>query len=113
MTCSNCVLGKRAPPCLAKALLIRGLRNWQAASTASNCTTRTGYFASTFFQEGTNCRADAYGGTIRNRVRFLLELGSSIVGVGARPRRGAGVPRGHPAGFSAPMVQTAPSPVLL
>lgn len=40
-----------------------------------------GYLADTFLQDGTNHRTDAYGGSIANRARFLLELVQAVVEV--------------------------------
>ena len=53
-----------------------------------------GYLLDQFLQDGTNKRADQYGGSIENRVRFLLEVtdaaisvfGASRVGVHLAPR---------------------------
>lgn len=40
-----------------------------------------GYLVDTFLQDGTNLRTDAYGGSIANRARFLLELVQVLVEV--------------------------------
>jgi N-ethylmaleimide reductase len=52
-----------------------------------------GYLIDQFLRDGTNCRADAYGGSVANRARFLLEVveaacaiwGASRVGVRISP----------------------------
>jgi N-ethylmaleimide reductase len=54
----------------------------------------SGYLIEQFLLDGTNQRADAYGGSIENRARFLLEvtravidrLGANAVGVRLSPR---------------------------
>ncbi|MGP9707673.1 alkene reductase [Brachybacterium sp. AOP24-D1-21] len=53
-----------------------------------------GYLIDQFLQDGTNQRADEYGGSVRNRARFLLEITDAVldvwgpgrVGVHLRPR---------------------------
>ena len=40
-----------------------------------------GYLADQFLQDGTNKRTDAYGGSIENRSRFLLEVMEAMVSV--------------------------------
>jgi N-ethylmaleimide reductase len=40
-----------------------------------------GYLADTFLQDGTNCRTDTYGGSIKNRSRFSLELVEALISV--------------------------------
>jgi 2,4-dienoyl-CoA reductase-like NADH-dependent reductase (Old Yellow Enzyme family) len=53
-----------------------------------------GYLPDQFLQDGTNLRADGYGGSIENRSRFLMEVtdaaisvwGASRVGVHLAPR---------------------------
>ena len=47
-----------------------------------------GYLADTFLQDGTNKRTDAYGGSIANRARFLLELVQALVDVWGADRVG-------------------------
>jgi N-ethylmaleimide reductase len=47
-----------------------------------------GYLADTFLQDGTNRRTDAYGGSIANRARFLLELVQTLVDVWGASRVG-------------------------
>lgn len=50
-----------------------------------------GYLVDTFLQDGTNKRTDAYGGSIENRARFLLELTEAIVSVWGGDRIGVRV----------------------
>ena len=38
-----------------------------------------GYLVDQFLQDGTNRRTDAYGGSVQNRVRFLLEVVDAMV----------------------------------
>ncbi|HLH96847.1 MAG TPA: alkene reductase [Xanthobacteraceae bacterium] len=40
-----------------------------------------GYLLDQFLRDGTNARADAYGGSIRNRARLPLEVTEAVVGV--------------------------------
>jgi N-ethylmaleimide reductase len=40
-----------------------------------------GYLVDQFLQDGSNKRTDAYGGTIQNRARFLLEVVEAMVSV--------------------------------
>jgi N-ethylmaleimide reductase len=40
-----------------------------------------GYLADTFLQDGTNKRADRYGGSVENRARFSLELVGALLSV--------------------------------
>jgi 2,4-dienoyl-CoA reductase-like NADH-dependent reductase (Old Yellow Enzyme family) len=37
-----------------------------------------------FLRDGTNRRTDAYGGSVENRARFLLEVTEAVVTVGGR-----------------------------
>ena len=47
-----------------------------------------GYLPDQFLQDGSNKRTDAYGGSIENRSRFVLEVVQAlVVCVGRRPRR--------------------------
>src|SRR5690606_21959451 len=56
-----------------------------------------GYLIDQFLQDGTNKRTDAYGGSVENRARLLLEIvdacigiwGAGRVGVHLSPRGGA------------------------
>jgi len=47
-----------------------------------------GYLADTFLQDGTNKRADAYGGTLEKRTRFLREVVAALVSVWGGDRVG-------------------------
>src|SRR5450830_1710499 len=50
-----------------------------------------GYLPDQFLQDGTNHRTDAYGGTIENRARFMLELVDAMVSVWGADRVGVRV----------------------
>jgi len=39
-----------------------------------------GYLADQFLQDGTNTRTDAYGGSVANRARFMLEVVEAMIG---------------------------------
>jgi len=39
-----------------------------------------GYLIDQFLRDGTNRRSDAYGGSVENRVRFLLEVTEAVLG---------------------------------
>jgi N-ethylmaleimide reductase len=47
-----------------------------------------GYLVDQFLQDGTNQRTDEYGGTIENRVRFLLEIVTGMTAVWGDDRVG-------------------------
>jgi len=47
-----------------------------------------GYLIDQFLRDGSNRRTDAYGGSIHNRVRFLLEVTDAVVGVFGSQRVG-------------------------
>ena len=40
-----------------------------------------GYLIDTFLRDGVNARTDAYGGSVQNRARFLLEVTDAVIGV--------------------------------
>jgi N-ethylmaleimide reductase len=40
-----------------------------------------GYLIDTFLRDGVNARTDAYGGSVENRARFLLEVTDAVIGV--------------------------------
>jgi N-ethylmaleimide reductase len=40
-----------------------------------------GYLLDQFLQDGSNHRTDAYGGSVENRVRFLMEVAKAVVSV--------------------------------
>src|SRR5882762_3374121 len=47
-----------------------------------------GYLIDQFLQDGTNTRTDAYGGSVQNRARLLLETVDSLISVWGRDRVG-------------------------
>ena len=47
-----------------------------------------GYLIDQFLRDGTNKRTDAYGGSIENRTRFLLEVVDAVIGRGRRRAHG-------------------------
>jgi len=47
-----------------------------------------GYLIDQFLQDGTNQRNDAYGGSIENRVRFMLEVVDAVISVWGSDRVG-------------------------
>lgn len=47
-----------------------------------------GYLIDQFLRDGTNHRTDAYGGSVENRARFLLEVTEAVVGVWGADRVG-------------------------
>ena len=47
-----------------------------------------GYLIDQFLQDGTNKRDDAYGGSVENRARFLLEVAQAVVDVWGPDRVG-------------------------
>lgn len=47
-----------------------------------------GYLLDQFLQDGTNHRTDAYGGSIENRARLMLEVTEAVVGVWGSDRVG-------------------------
>jgi N-ethylmaleimide reductase len=47
-----------------------------------------GYLPDQFLQDGTNQRVDAYGGSIENRARFLLEVTEAAIEVWGKDRVG-------------------------
>jgi len=54
-----------------------------------------GYLIDQFLQDNTNHRRDAYGGSVENRVRFLVEVTEAVVGVWGASRVGVRLsPRG-------------------
>lgn len=60
-----------------------------------------GYLVDQFLQDGTNKRTDAYGGSVENRARFLLEATQAIVSVWGGDRVGVRLaPSGRWAGMS-------------
>jgi N-ethylmaleimide reductase len=47
-----------------------------------------GYLLDQFLQDGSNQRSDAYGGSIENRARLLLEVVDAVIGVWGKGRVG-------------------------
>lgn len=47
-----------------------------------------GYLIDQFIRDGTNHRTDAYGGSLENRARFLLEVTDAVIGVWGEGRVG-------------------------
>ena len=47
-----------------------------------------GYLPDQFLRDGTNRRTDAYGGSVENRARFLLDIVGSVIGVWSPDRVG-------------------------
>src|SRR5262249_12007481 len=47
-----------------------------------------GYLIDQFLRDGTNKRTDAYGGSIENRVRFLLEVVDAVIATVGAERTG-------------------------
>lgn len=47
-----------------------------------------GYLIDQFLKDGTNQRTDAYGGSVENRARFLLEVTEAVAGVWGADRVG-------------------------
>jgi 2,4-dienoyl-CoA reductase-like NADH-dependent reductase (Old Yellow Enzyme family) len=64
-----------------------------------------GYLIDQFLQDSTNYRTDAYGGSIENRARFILEVTDAVISVWGADRVGMHIaPRGdaHDMGDSDP-----------
>jgi 2,4-dienoyl-CoA reductase-like NADH-dependent reductase (Old Yellow Enzyme family) len=60
-----------------------------------------GYLLDQFLQDGSNHRTDAYGGSVENRARLLLEVTDAVVGIWGRGRVGVHLaPRGGSGGIS-------------
>ncbi|MFT0531727.1 alkene reductase [Castellaniella hirudinis] len=54
-----------------------------------------GYLIDQFLHDGSNCRQDGYGGSIKNRCRFLMEILDACIGVWSAGRIGVHLsPRG-------------------
>ncbi len=47
-----------------------------------------GYLIDQFLRDGTNRRADGYGGSIENRIRLLVEVTTTLIGVAGADRTG-------------------------
>jgi len=59
-----------------------------------HCT--SGYLPAQFLSTGTNRRTDAYGGSVQNRVRFVLEVLEAMVAVAGNGRVGMRICPGNP-----------------
>jgi len=60
-----------------------------------------GYLLDQFLQDGSNHRTDAYGGSVENRARLLLEVTDAAVGIWGRGRVGVHLaPRGGSGGIA-------------
>ena len=66
-------------------------RAWRAGFDGVELHNANGYLADTFLQDGTNKRADAYGGSVEKRARFPLELVEAFVSVWGADRVGVRV----------------------
>jgi N-ethylmaleimide reductase len=53
-----------------------------------------GYLLDQFIESGTNRRTDAYGGTVENRARLLIEIVEALADLGTGPHRRSHVPDG-------------------
>lgn len=65
-----------------------------------------GYLLDQFLQDSSNQRSDAYGGSVQNRARLLLEVVDACIGIWGPPRVAVHLaPRGdaHSMGDSAPL----------
>lgn len=58
-----------------------GIRAKEAGFDGIEIHGANGYLIDQFLQDGSNKRTDSYGGTIENRVRFLLEIVAALVPV--------------------------------
>jgi N-ethylmaleimide reductase len=47
-----------------------------------------GYLIDQFLRDGTNRRSDCYGGTVDNRIRLLIEVTQTLIGVAGADRTG-------------------------
>jgi N-ethylmaleimide reductase len=64
------------------AQFARGARNAKAAGfDGVELHGANGYLLDQFLRDGSNARTDQYGGSIRNRARFPLEVTEAVVGV--------------------------------
>ena len=55
-----------------------------------------GYLIDQFLRDGANRRADAYGGSVANRIRFLLEVTEAVVGTWGEGRVGVRLSPANP-----------------
>ncbi len=73
-------------PAIIEELTARLLRAKAAGFDGVELHGANGYLPDQFLQDGTNKREDAYGGSIENRCRFLVEVVQSLVSVWGRDR---------------------------
>ena len=59
-----------------------------------HCT--SGYLPAQFLSTGTNLRTDAYGGSVQNRIRFVIEALEAMIAVAGRGRVGMRICPGNP-----------------
>lgn len=59
-----------------------------------HCT--SGYLPMQFMATNSNLREDAYGGSVANRVRFVIEVAEAMAGVAGRGRVGLRISPGNP-----------------
>jgi 2,4-dienoyl-CoA reductase-like NADH-dependent reductase (Old Yellow Enzyme family) len=60
-----------------------------------------GYLIDQFLRDGTNLRSDRYGGSIENRIRLLVEVTQTLIGVAGADRTGVRLsPNDDPQGCS-------------
>ena len=53
-------------------------RAWEAGFDGVEIHAANGYLIDQFLRDGSNHRTDAYGGTVQNRLRFLLEVTEAV-----------------------------------
>jgi N-ethylmaleimide reductase len=53
-------------------------RAWQAGFDGVEIHAANGYLIDQFIRDGSNDRGDAYGGSVKNRLRFLLEVTEAV-----------------------------------
>ena len=99
-------LGTEEIPAIVEAYR-RGAANAKAAGfDGVEIHGANGYLIDQFLQDSTNQRTDGYGGSIRNRARFLLEVTDAVISVWGAERVGMHLaPRGdaHDMGDSDPV----------
>ncbi|TKC88777.1 alkene reductase [Trinickia terrae] len=98
-------LGTEEIPGIVEAFR-RGAENAKAAGfDGVEVHAANGYLLDQFLQDSTNQRTDAYGGTIENRARLILEIADACIGIWGAGRVGVHLaPRGdaHTMGDSDP-----------
>jgi len=55
-----------------------------------------GYLLDQFLRDGTNHRSDAYGGSVDNRMRLIMEVAEGVIGVWGRDRVGVRISPTNP-----------------